>query len=78
MDRNAMPERQSAGTAAEPGELTNALFLSGRLAPGHGLTQGGGLKRTSALDQMALMPQFLEPFGLSVVDDLADSSDEER
>ncbi|MFD9354641.1 hypothetical protein [Streptomyces sp. NPDC060031] len=74
MERNVPPDRQ--GTGADV--LDSTLFLPGPPTVTSGMAKGGGQKRTTLVEQMALMPQFLEPLGLRVVDDVDDDPDDER
>lgn len=78
MDRNVPPDRQSAGTAVAAAVLGSTLFLPGRTIVAPGMTKGGGEKRTPFAEKLALMPQFLEPLGLRVIDDIDEESDDER
>ncbi|WP_327280928.1 MULTISPECIES: hypothetical protein [unclassified Streptomyces] len=74
MDRSVPPAMQGTGADA----LDSTLFLPGRSAVDYGMTKGGGEKRSRLVDQMALMPQFLEPLGLRVVDDVDETPDDEH
>lgn len=54
----------------------STLFLPGRVAVG--MVKGGGPKRTTTAEHLALMPQFLEPLGLRLVDDIDEAEDGQR
>lgn len=69
MDRNVPPDRQSTEAAAGTAALDDTLFLPGRLAIPAGMTKGGGTKWPTSAARMALIPQFLEPLGLRLIDD---------
>ncbi len=73
MDRNVPPDMRGTGADA----LDSTLFLPGPSAVAYGMPEGGGEKRSTLVEQMALMPQFLEPLGLRVVDDVDETSDGE-
>ncbi|MFE9636963.1 hypothetical protein [Streptomyces sp. NPDC006463] len=73
MDRNVPPDTRGTGADA----LDSTLFLPGRSAVAYGMPKGGGEKRPTLVEQMALMPQFLEPLGLRVVDDVDGTPDGE-
>ncbi|MGW7452789.1 hypothetical protein [Streptomyces sp. NPDC054787] len=73
MDRNVPSDRQGAGAADVV--LDSTLFLPGRSTVPTGTVRGGGMNVTTAAERLALMPQFLEPLGLRIVDDV-DENDE--
>lgn len=77
MDRNVPPDGQRAGTPADSAGWGSALFVPGRSAVAPGIAKGGGMKWTTTAERLALMPQFLEPLGLRVVDDIGDNSADE-
>ncbi|MFJ2753583.1 hypothetical protein [Streptomyces sp. NPDC087297] len=76
MNRNVPPGTQRTGTVSETAAVGDSLFLPGRLFIAPGVAHSGGTKRITVATRLALVPQFLEPAGLSAVDDGDEVSDE--
>ncbi|MFG2987581.1 hypothetical protein ACGFYQ_41480 [Streptomyces sp. NPDC048258] len=77
MDRSAARDSQRAGTAVDAVAPGKALFLPGPSIVAPGITKEGGMPAQLA-ERRALMPQFLEPLGLRVVDDIDEGTADER